>query len=152
MKHIFILDENVLLFAITGKNCHDEDDTSACNLILQMARNCHRVAWNHELKIRYSRKIDALLKGRTKPFANAQKVLFGLMTKQEKNLENESCLDLDLDLDDDKHVINLAISTSGILVTEDYRLKKKLERKKLVVKYGLKIVTPEEALAFADDR
>jgi len=154
MKHIFILDENIFIAACKGENSRGESDYSSCNLILQIGRNCHKIAWNNELKRRYAKKTESLRTSSDyKLFMQGHKIIFQLMLNSEKSCQNESNFLEDYpELDDDMHVISLAVFTKGILVTEDCRLKKALLKKNLILKYGLKICKPSEALIFADEK
>jgi hypothetical protein len=154
MKHIFILDENIFMAACKGKNAYGKDDRSSCNLILQIGRNCHKIAWNDELKKRYSLKTDMIKQSRDyELFMQAYRIFFELMVNADKNIQNETTFtDGFPELDDDMHVISLAIFTKGILVTEDHRLKKALLKRNLMSKYDLKLYEPKEALVFADDK
>jgi len=153
MKYIFVLDENIFLSACKGKNAHDQVDYSSSNLILQIARNCHKIAWNDELKKRYSKKADDLKNNlKYEQFMQASKIFFGLMLKLDKNIQNENYIDVDPILCDDKHVISLAVFTKGILVTEDDDLKIELQEKNLISKHNLIVVQPKEALKYADDK
>jgi hypothetical protein len=154
MKHIFILDENIFILACKGTNAKGQEDQSSCILILQIARNCHKIAWNKELKRRYSLKTEIIKKSpEYELFMKSYKIFFDLMTNAEKSTQNESIfLDGGPELDDDRHVISLAVFTKGILVTEDCRLKKALLKKNFISKYGLQIRKPSEALIFADEK
>lgn len=152
MKHTFVLDENVFVSANTGQNAHNRVDYSSSLLVLQIGRNCHRIAWNAELRRRYGRLNDRLSRRREyDPFMKASRLIFHFMANQGKNLHNESCLKLDPDLENDSHIVSLAVFTEGILVTEDTRLKRELQRKNLAARHRLRIVEPKEALQFADE-
>jgi len=50
MKRCFILDENTVIAAYTGKNEHGEYDPSAANLLLDIACNCHLIVLTNELE------------------------------------------------------------------------------------------------------
>jgi len=148
MKHTFVLDENVLISASTGKDSYDQKDYSSSLLVLEIAERCHKIAWNYELKKKYSEKSDTLLKSPVASlFMRASAILFHLLANPDKNVHNENYLHLDSDLNDDRHVISLAIFTGGVLVTEDLKLRENLHKKNLVDKYKLIIVKPSEALS-----
>lgn len=152
MRHIFVLDETTIIAAIIGKNAVGNEDFSSRNLLLQIARNCHKIAWNYELRQKYSQQIDSLKQNYSSPYPLPDRILFHLLTTQSKSVQNENYYQhLDPDLQDDKHVISLSIFTKGILVTEDQRLKDALTEKSLVEKHDLTIVTPREALQYADE-
>ena len=152
MKHIFILDENILVSACTGKNAHGEDDYSSCNLLLQIARNCHKIGWNNELRKGYIRKTKSLSRRKKQSlFMQAHRIFFHLLTTRDKNLQNQNYLTLDPDLRDDRHIVSLAVFTDGILVTEDGRLKTELGKRSLISKHRLRIVEPKEALQLAGE-
>jgi predicted nucleic acid-binding protein len=153
MKYVFVLDENVLIAACKGRNAKNEEDYSSSTLFLQIAQNCHRIAWNDRLKGKYIEKSEILKTNKDfNLFMKAYKILFHLMTKAEKNLQNENYLDCGPDLEDDKHVISLAVFTNGILVSEDGRLMKRLLDKGLIPKYDIKIVEPKEAVLLANEK
>jgi hypothetical protein len=154
MRHIFVLDENVFLSAHTGKNAYNENDVSSACLVLEIAANCHKIAWNSELRRRYEKKSDVLGKSGEYSLlmAGASKIIFQMMTKEVKNLQNENSMDFGHDLCDDKHVISLAVFTSGILVTEDLRLKDMLSTKNIIAKHNMRIATPKQALSYAQEK
>ena len=60
MKHHFLLDENVFHHAVKGVDNYDNEDSTSAELILRIARNCHRIVINPFLARRYRRHLQTL--------------------------------------------------------------------------------------------
>jgi hypothetical protein len=163
MKHIFIIDENVTIAALTyvRPDTGARDLTSAV-LINTMFINCHRFALSTATFARWSAKVQqfraagrALNSALTLTMRDAQ-VMDGKCPQplhgDPPELPEEAESDWSEPLDDDRDFIRLAAHFTGcFLVTFDMRLREHLERLGLHVKYGFSILTPEEALPLASE-
>ena len=149
MKHIFVLDENVFIQSFTCRNIQDsQDDFNSLNLILGILRNCHRVGLSSELTLKYREKSKTLEK-KEKIYGNVIRIWNNLLYISNKHrLSNSHLENLPTNLLDDSHVIEPTVFLSGILVTTDDKLKRRLtewaEKKRL----KLTIKSPKEALGF----
>lgn len=60
MKHTFLLDENILYYAIKGVDEQENEDLTALNLVRLILKNCHSIVYDLELCRRYSSHLKKL--------------------------------------------------------------------------------------------
>lgn len=83
MKHRFLLDENVLYFAILQINENGVPDFTALQLMQNINANCHKIVLNPEIKKRYSRQLKKLL-GDRPALSRPPEFIRNLLYKREK--------------------------------------------------------------------
>ncbi len=126
MKHNFLLDENILYLAIRGVDEHDDPDLTAMELLLLIAKNCHRITLNNELLKRYWHHLSRLV---TKPAPGLPPVYF--MTQFIKNSAKAAVdyadppeLPADVKIPtEDVHVVRAAMMVNAVVVTADGELR-----------------------------
>lgn len=69
MKHKFLLDENILHFAIKGTNERDEPDETSSELVKRIGANCHTIILNEFLRDRYWQQLNKILKSGLRAYA-----------------------------------------------------------------------------------
>lgn len=153
MKHTLILDENVYIQSHTCRDIQDsQDNFSSLLLILRMLEECHKIGLTNELMVKYQEKAK-LLEKKGRIYSNVIKIWHQFLYRNDKQrLCNNHLKDLPSNLQHDSHVIEPTVFLSGILVTTDNKLKRRLTE--WVHKKGLKvdIKSPKEALTFIMER
>ncbi|MBI1955272.1 MAG: hypothetical protein HYS38_02660 [Acidobacteria bacterium] len=150
MKHKFLLDENILHFAIKGINDQGHDDPSAGELIRLIGQNCHSIAVNAELWDHYWQHLPGLLKAGAS--APAPLLVINLLKTSHKLAWESS------DLPEvpqeariprkDIYIVQLALVTKALIVTTDRPLKDAVLN---YPAFGLTAFTPGEALELAKE-
>ena len=154
-KKRFILDENILIFAQTGRNQFGEEDPTCTNLVNQIINICHTIVLDNPLWDRYRRQLDRFLieaiatdptmirvlntaiqtdgkidgfhRGPAPPFEGEERIATGSQ-------------------DDLQVTVRLAVDTGAILVTSDTPLRDDLLEAGTIDQHRLTVVSPEDAL------
>jgi hypothetical protein len=69
VKHKFLLDENILHFAINGMDEHNQKDDTSTILVQQIGANCHKILVNRFMLDRYWRQITTIIRDGRRPRA-----------------------------------------------------------------------------------
>ena len=156
IKKEFILDENVLICAQTGRNDRGEDDPTCTDLINRIIRICHTIVIDLELYERYRRQLDRYENQPTTLGSAMLPVLHGAIQTAGKfnrfdrisapPFPEESRIPQGSQ-DDVPVTIRLAVETGAILVTTDEPLRSHLDSAQIPQTYNLTVVSPEEALS-----
>jgi predicted nucleic acid-binding protein len=142
MKHTFVLDENVFVFAIKMRDERGRVYDAPARLIESIAKNCHKIVVNTELYRRYCRHADHIPKEVVA--SKAMRVIFHMLQNASKSIWNECTQECNFEgtiPQDDRPIARLAACTGAILVTKD----KDFE----VAAARLKVVSPEKAIEYA---
>jgi len=147
----FLLDENILYQAHTGLNEKEEEDYSAGELVLAIARKCHKLALDDELRRRYRVKLKELESVRGQPAVTVSKVLSLLLLRPEKVYQPMSRTTRlpDEVPDDDRPLVELAIDAKALFITTDGKLALRLGQLSVLTKYRLVVLRPEDAIGRA---
>ncbi len=152
MKHRFLLDSNIIYFAVKGVNERGEPDLTSAELVRLIGDNCHTVVVDRTLLDRYDRHFRELFK---KPAYLFQMVnfLIGIRHNSAK-LVVQSIEPPELPADvrvpaADEHVVKAALISHPLVVTSDEDLAKAIKRHQDVL--GLSVLSPHEALELAKD-
>jgi hypothetical protein len=162
MKHIFVIDENVTIAALTYVTPDGRRDLTSAVLINTMFINCHRFALSTATFARWSRKVQQVRATRQPVNAALPATMMQAMAMDGKcpwppdndppMLDEEKEPSWTGPLVDDRDFICLAAHFGAcFLVTFDIRLREHLARLGLDVKYGFRVLTPREAIPFADE-
>jgi len=130
MKKSFVLDENILYFAISGTNEKEEDDTKYADLITWIVQECHKIILDTKLWSIYQKDLHKVPK--RKP--EIERLFYQLLTNSKKfnfyseelpHLSNEEVKFLPSD-ETDIYVVRSAKYHKVELITCDGRLLEKL--------------------------
>lgn len=153
MKHRFLLDENILYFAIYGVDAQGQGNLDATELIKRIGANCHTIVLNNLLRARYWVPINAAFRENRRPKA-LEPAAFIVQLQQNSlkwSLEIEDCPKLPDDVvvpAEDAHIVRLGLLSRAKIVTADDELRRAINSS---VKLGLEAITPREALLPASD-
>lgn len=150
MKHKFLLDENILHFAIKGVNDQGQDDPAASDLIRLIGENCHSIVTNAELWDLYWQHLPGLLKmGASGPaplqFINLVKNSHKLFweSNDPPAIPSEARIPRK-----DVPIVSLALLSNALLVTTDGPLRSAILGYPAL---GLTALTPHEAISLATE-
>lgn len=147
MKHIFVLDENILIQSHNCKSVNGSEDTfDSLNLVINILEKCHKIGLSNELIAKYQEWLKKLKEDGTNiPAVNLWRHFF---TKEKSILCDNHLNNLPSNLEHDRHVIEPALFLKGTLVTTDGKLKEKWNAWTESNRYRLDIKPPKEALDF----
>lgn len=153
MKHRFLLDENILYFAIYGVDEHDHSDSTSTELVRRIGANCHRIVINNLLRQRYWVPINgAIREGRRPKAMEPASFIVQLQMNSEKwSLELSECPELPAGVGipaEDVDIVRLALLAQTKIVTGDGKLRTAVNN---APSLGLQALTPDEALLLAAD-
>lgn len=152
MKHTFLLDENIIVLAAKREDDHGRPDATCAELVLLIARNCHRIITNVELQQRYWRKINVLSQSREPVISTFVPTLAQLITNYEKTvLEPADLPELPEGAGippDDKLIVRSALRSQAPIVTTDTKLRNLINQQNL----GTRGITPAEAVPLAEEK
>ena len=153
MTQRFILDENVLILAESGKNDQGGRDTSCLNLFTSIITICHTLVIDHTLWGKYQSQLSpmSIIGDRT-----GSQVLAVLSNAIRVSGKLEFCPDapafpeeveIPQGSQDDVPLVRLAVESGATLVTTDHPLIEDLNSCGVQEKYGLQVMSPDEALS-----
>ena len=160
MKHIFIVDENVAIFAATLEGPDGSRDLTCARLLNLMVANCHGFAWSTAINARWSNAAQRLQASRRMLAPSFPAVMSQAHTVAGKCPcpENGDPPRLDEEvtwstkLIDDRDFIRLAAYFGAcFLVTYDVPLRVDIQTLGLDVRYRFQVITPDEALPLASE-
>jgi hypothetical protein len=142
----------VYIQSFTCRNIRDsEDNFSSLHLIVRILEECHKIGLSGELKKKYQEKSKTLEKKR-KIYSNVVRIWHHFLYRNDKHrLCGNQLEDLPSNLQHDKHVIEPALFLSGILVTTDGKLKRRLRDWTNEKQIKLKVASPEEAIQLLEE-
>ena len=154
-KKQFILDENVLIFAQTGLNEHDEPDSTCAIVVNSIIRICHTIVINIPLYERYQHQLNS---ARHRPTNLGSAMLPQLMSALQIPGKIDGFDRIDApqfdgeneipqgSQDDVPVLVRLAVETGATLVTADQPLRNDLASSGIQSRYNLSILSPADAL------
>jgi len=143
MKHKFVLDENIIIFAQNYYNAKGNTDFAPATLILLIAQNCHKIVCDGSLREKYlgSLRDNRFGKLLRQLFFNSEKCEFRDYIPSypfERKLPS-----------DDVQIVKLAVYANAVFVTSDAKLKTKIRELKISQNHGLKVEDPTGAQTLA---
>lgn len=147
MKQTFILDENVYIQSHTCKDIKErKDDFNSLRLIITILDECHKIGLTKELAEKYLEK-SKTLENQGK-MTNAVRIWSRFLERNDKQMWCSNHIeDLPSNIEHDRHVAEPTLFLSGILVTTDDKLKKRLKEWGRKKKFDLSIMSPTDAIA-----
>lgn len=154
MTQRFIIDENVAILAHKMENDHGEEDITCRRLVESIIEICHSLVFDTVLwdKI-YNQLLDYT---RDQPFGarSLLRLIFLAMERDGKiqNIGREAPpfpeeSDIPQGSQDDTYIVRLAVASGATLVTTDGPLRDDLAACSIQTRYGLNVLSPEDALA-----
>ena len=148
MKHTFLLDENILHFAVKGVDRRDDFNLDAVELLRLIARNCHTIVADSVLLGRYYSHLANLMK-QPSPALQPTSFLNNFVHNSLKfRFEYADPPDLPDDSDippKDTHIVRAALISNTLIVTGDEELQATVNSSKM----GLRALSPKEAIELA---
>ncbi|MBI4443614.1 MAG: hypothetical protein HY649_09610 [Acidobacteria bacterium] len=152
MKHRFLLDENILHHAVKGVDAQDNPDQTATELVLTLAKNCHRIVVNGgELLSRYHRHVQTLSKVRAPALAPIFFVRELLHKLEKCELEYDDPPELPLGItipEEDKHIVRAALVSRPFVVANDQDLVEAINNQRTL---ELRALTAQQAIVLASE-
>lgn len=152
MKHSFLLDENIFYHAIKGTDLLGNEDLSAMDLVVNIARNCHSIRYNTFLLSRYNVHLERLAREPARVlqplffhrhfFANSLKAV--REDAQPPNLPSSARIP-----NEDIDVVRAALISHPRFITNDPKLKHAINE---CEQLHLTALTPTEAMDLARDK
>jgi hypothetical protein len=149
MKHVFVLDENIPILAVEGKDDQGNPDLTADDTIKEIGRNCHRIAISRELADRYWHRVKGF--ERSGYYGHEPLSYFAQLVKNSDKVVSPLGPPPDLPAAlqinaDDVIIVQCALAAGAALVTTDQPLRDAIEACPAL---GLTVLSPAEALALA---
>ena len=154
-KQEFILDENVLILAQTGLNDREQPDPTCSNLVNNIIRICHTIVIDAALFNKYRSQLN---RSRNQPSIHGVAMIPVIMRAVQipgkyDRFDRASAPPFDGEetipqgsQDDVPVSVRLAVQTRATLVTTDGPLQEHLASSGIQAKFGLLVVSPQEAL------
>src|SRR5579863_2500519 len=151
MKHKFLLDIMVLYHGIKGVDDHDNPDSTSTDLLRLIRENCHTILVDRTLADKYLSHIKELFR---QPSHLTEASLF--ITEFLANSAKMKREELDPPQmpggakvpPEDEYVVRAALISHPFVVTSEERLRNAINK---FSGFGLKAITPAEALELAKD-
>jgi hypothetical protein len=152
VKHRFLLDSNILYFAVKGVDEKENTDPTSAELVRLIGDNCHTVVTDKTLLGRYQYHIAQLFaQPRYQPQAAAFLVQI-LYNSAKLVIEISEPPELPVGVrvpPEDEHIVKAALISYPLIVTSDEDLAKAIKRHQNVL--DLSVLSPREALELAKD-
>ena len=146
MTRIFVLDENSIIIACTGKDEKDNTNSIVSALILNIFNNGHKIAINKKIRDKYFKQLKNL--ERVKQFLNVGSILHDALFDSTKMVELVGIkTELKNVKECDKEFVAVARHAKAVLVTTDGRLDIALGEAGL--KSQIEVMRPEQANGIA---
>ena len=151
MKHRFLLDENILFFAVKGTDAQGKADSTATELLRRIGTNCHKIVIDPELAGRYGKHLEQLERVGT-PAMNPEEFFREFLVNEAKTaIELYAPVELPSGAKfpgEDVHIVKLALRSKALIVTEDLGLRNSILTQQAL---SLTALSSSEALELAKD-
>ena len=159
MKHTFIVDHNVVQFAVAGTNDQEEEDYTCAAVISAIAENCHRVPKTEAIHQRQMSKLDLEERRSSFPLAGMlANVWRGVLQNALKSpwVQEADLPALDAECrqqvkNDDHDFLQLAIHQQAPLITADGPLRAAIAQLGVARQWDWSAIPPGEALPIAEE-
>ena len=148
----FILDENVVIRAQLGTDQNGDPSPVCADLVQQIIDICHTLIVDDALWDRYEEQLHRPRHEHPTLGSHLMRVLWNaLVTAGKVDGLGHNALSFDDEgaipagSQDDTFIVRLAVETGAMLVTADEPLRRELRDSGLAAKYGLSVLSPEEA-------
>ena len=151
MTQRFILDENIVILAQKLENEREEPDPTCRELIDKIIEICHSIVFDLPLWDKCYRQLAELRDYDPHGARSILRIMF-LASEVAGKLERHDAEEFPEEADipqgsqDDIPVVRLAVKTRATLVTTDESLREDLNSCGVQERYGLKVLSPGEAL------
>ena len=152
MTQQFILDENIVILAQKLENEREEPDTTCRELIDKIVEICHSIVFDLPLWDKYYSQLAQLQQYDPHGARSILRLMYlaaevaGKLQRYDAGEFPEEA-DIPQGSQDDVPVVRLAVHTGATLVTTDEALREDLNSCGIQKRYGLRVFSPEEALA-----
>ena len=153
MNPRFILDENIVILAQQGLDEYGNVNPVSADLVQQIVEICHTLVVDDVLWDKYDEQLNRLGYHHPNMGPFLIRTLYGALTVPEKvdglgriapAFDDEGLIPAGSR--DDTYLVRLAVETGATLVTTDGALQDDLTSCGILSKYGLTVVSPEDAL------
>ncbi len=152
MRHSFLLDDNIIYFAIRGVDRHNNPDDTAARLIQMIVDVCHSLVIQDEVRVRYLKIFDKL-KGERSPHMQPAYFFNQLLKRADKRtFQYEDLPPLPAGCSiprKDEYLVRAALISRPLLVTGDEPLYDALKQHP---ELRIQVLWPHEALERAKER
>ena len=153
MTQRFILDENVFICAQLETDVYGESDSTCLELLQRILDICHPIVLDAELYRRVHSQLNQPAHQRRGLGAALLRTLASAgnrpgkldITEEPPPFPEET--DIPQGSQDDKFIVRLAVESGAALVTADEALRDDLASSSIRTRYGLSVLSPEDALA-----
>ena len=153
MTQRFILDENVFICAQLETDVYGESDSTCLELLQRILDICHPIVLDAELYRRVHSQLNQPAHQRRGLGAALLRTLASAgnrpgkldITEEPPPFPEET--DIPQGSQDDKFIVRLAVESGAALVTADEVLRDDLASSSIRARYGLSVLSPEDALA-----
>ena len=153
MTQRFILDENVFISAQLETDVYGESDSTCLELLQRILDICHPIVLDAELYQRVHSQLNQPAHQRRGLGAALLRTLASAgnrpgkldLTEEPPPFPEET--DIPQGSQDDKFIVRLAVESGATLVTADEALRDDLASSSIRTRYGLSVLSPEDALA-----
>ena len=153
MTQRFILDENVFIFAQLETNVREEPDPTCLDLLHGILDICHPIVFDSVLYEKIQRQLNhpahqhrgfdsAILRTLGQAIFRPGKLEY---LRESPPFAEET--EIPQGSQDDKFIVRLSVESGATLVTADEALRDDLASSSIQARYGLNVVSPEDALA-----
>ena len=149
----FILDENVVILAQQGQDEYGNTNPVCADLVQRIIEICHTIVVDEVLWQKYDRQLNIFDHHRPNAGPFLIRALYDALMVSGKVdgigrtapiLDDEESIPTGSK--DDTYLVRLAVESGATLVTTDEALRDDLESCGILSKYGLTVVSPEDAL------
>jgi hypothetical protein len=151
VKHKFLLDENILHFAVKGINERDERDETSIELVRRIATNCHRIVLNEFVRTCYWKQLNKMRGPRDGSWATERISFVNSFIRKAEKLSFEANEYPELPVAvivpaEDIEIVRITLVAEAKLVTGDAGLRAALHR---YPQLNIRALHPADALPFA---
>lgn len=152
MRHNFLLDDNIIYFAIRGVDRHDHPDDTAARLVQTIVKVCHSLVIHEVVRVRYLKILDQLRSKRSR-FVSPTYVFKQLLQRADKRTFQYDDLPALPTVAKvprkDEYLVQAALISHPLVVTGDEPLYDALKSQPGL---GIEVLWPQEALERAKER
>ena len=152
MKHRFLLDMNIVYYAVKGVDENRRPDGTCVDLFRLIQLNCHTMRMNDEVLARYKEHLAWLQRDREAVVESLRLVISLFQNSQKAVVEPVDPPSLPPGVEvpqNDKYIVRAALVSRPTVVTSDNALKRSITENAATL--GFSAVSPAEALELAKE-